>query len=219
MDLVQRTFKVCDEALQSAHLTVRDIDAVILVGGPTRLPIIRQSVAHYFGREPMKGIDPDQVVSMGAALQANALLDANTSTYLLDVTPLSLRIATVGGFTEKVLDKNTPVPIEQSKFFTTVRDGQDRVKIRVLQGEGARIEECVSLGEFEFSGFRVAGRGEVKIEVAFEIDTNGIVNVSATDTETGKQATTTIRLSSGLSESELLASLASTQQTQLVRGG
>ncbi len=219
MDLVQRTFKVCDEALQSARLTARDIDAVILVGGPTRLPIIRESVSHYFGREAMKGIDPDQVVSMGAALQASALLDANTSTYLLDVTPLSLRIATVGGFTEKVLDKNTPVPIEQSKYFTTSRDGQDRVKIRVLQGEGSRVDECESLGEFEFSGFRVAGRGEVKIEVAFEIDTNGIVNVSATDTETGKRANTTIHLSSGLSESELLASTAATQQTQIVRGG
>ncbi len=219
MDLVQRTFKVCDEALQSARLTARDIDAVILVGGPTRLPIIRESVSHYFGREAMKGIDPDQVVSMGAALQASALLDANTSTYLLDVTPLSLRIATVGGFTEKVLDKNTPVPIEQSKYFTTSRDGQDRVKIRVLQGEGSRVDECESLGEFEFSGFRVAGRGEVNIEVAFEIDTNGIVNVSATDSETGNKATTTINLSSGLSEAELAASVAATKQTQIVRGG
>jgi len=219
MDLVQRTFKVCDEALQSARLTARDIDAVILVGGPTRLPIIRQSVAHYFGREPMKGIDPDQVVSMGAALQATALLGAETSTYLLDVTPLSLRIATVGGFTEKVLEKNTPVPIERSKFFTTSRDGQDRVKIRVLQGESARVEECESLGEFEFSGFRIAGRGEVKIEVAFEIDTNGIVNVRAVDAETGMQANTTIRLSSGMTESELQASVAANEATQLARGG
>src|SRR5690606_26855385 len=120
-------------------------DAVILVGGPTRLPIIRESVTHYFGKAPMKGIDPDQVVSMGAALQANALLDADTSTYLLDVTPLSLRIATVGGYTEKVLEKNTPVPIERSKVFTTSRDGQERVRIRVLQGEGSRVEECESL--------------------------------------------------------------------------
>jgi len=219
MDLVQRTFKVCDEALQSARLTVNDIDAVILVGGPTRLPIIRESVTHYFGKAPMKGIDPDQVVSMGAALQANALLDADTSTYLLDVTPLSLRIATVGGYTEKVLEKNTPVPIERSKVFTTSRDGQERVRIRVLQGEGSRVEECESLGEFEFSGFRIAGRGEVKIEVAFEIDTNGIVNVTATDSETGKKANTTISLSSGMTEQELLASVAANQQTRLARGG
>ena len=219
MDLVQRTFKVCDEALQSARLTAADIDAVILVGGPTRLPIIRQSVRHYFGKEPMQGIDPDQVVSMGAALQANALVNADTSTYLLDVTPLTLRVATVGGFTEKVLEKNTPVPIERSRFFTTSRDGQDRVRIRVLQGESPRADECESLGEFEFSGFRVAGRGEVQIEVAFEIDTNGIVNVTATDTETGKKAKTTISLSSGMTEAELAASIAANEQVRLARGG
>ena len=207
MDLVQRTFKVCDEALQSARMTAADVDAVILVGGPTRLPIIRNSVRHYFQREPMEGINPDQVVSMGAALQAAALLDAKTETFLVDVTPLALRIGTVGGYTEKVIDKNTPVPIEKSKTFTTSRDGQEKVKIRVYQGESNRADECAMLGEFEFAGFRIGYRGEVKIEVTFEINTDGIVNVSAADTETGQKTSTTINLSSGLTESDIQKSI------------
>ncbi len=203
MDLVQRTFKVCDEALQSARLTAADLDAVILVGGPTRLPIVRNSVTHYFQKGPLEGINPDQVVSMGAALQAHALLDEATSTFLVDVTPLSLRIGTVGGYTEKIIDKNTPVPIDKGKTFTTSRDGQEKVKIRVYQGESNRADECEMLGEFEFSGFRVGFRGEARIAVTFEIDTNGIVNVSAADLETGQRTTTTISLSSGLSEADI----------------
>ena len=208
MDLVQRTFKVCDEALQSARMTAADVDAVILVGGPTRLPIIRNSVRHYFQKLPMEGVDPDQVVAVGAALQAHALVDQRSETFLVDVTPLSLRIGTVGGFTEKIIEKNTPIPIEKSKSFTTSRDGQDKVKIRVYQGESNRAEGCELLGEFEFAGFRVTYRGEVKIEVTFEIDSNGIVNVSATDQETGQRTSTTISLSSGLSESDIERSMA-----------
>jgi molecular chaperone DnaK len=215
MDLVQRTFKVCDEALQSARLTASDIDAVILVGGPTRLPIIRNSVRHYFQKEPMEGINPDQVVALGACLQANALLDAGTETFLVDVTPLTLRIGTVGGYTEKIIDKNTPVPIDRSKTFTTSRDGQEKVKIRVYQGESNRADECEMLGEFEFSGFRIGYRGEVKIEVTFEIDTNGMVNVSACDVETGQRTTTTLTLSSGMSEADIQRSIDATRQIQL----
>ncbi|WP_225413013.1 Hsp70 family protein [Stigmatella hybrida] len=215
MDLVQRTFKVCDEALQSARLSASEIDAVILVGGPTRLPIIRNSVKHYFQKEPMEGINPDQVVSMGACLQAHALLDAHAETFLVDVTPLSLRIGTVGGYTEKVIDKNTPVPIDRSKTFTTSRDGQEKVKIRVYQGESNRAEECELLGEFEFSGFRIGYRGDVKIEVTFEIDTNGMVNVSACDVETGQKTTTTLTLSSGMSETDIQRSIDATRQIQL----
>src|SRR5438874_3418493 len=187
MDLVQRTFKVCDEALQSARMTAADVDAVVLVGGPTRLPIIRNSVRHYFQREPKEGINPDEVVSLGAALQAHALMDRATETFLVDVTPLSLRIGTVGGFTEKVIEKNTPIPIDKSKTFTTSRDGQDRVKIRVYQGESKKADECELLGEFEFTGFRIGYRGDVQIQVTFEIDPNGIVNVAATDLETGQK--------------------------------
>ncbi|MBI5069641.1 MAG: Hsp70 family protein [Deltaproteobacteria bacterium] len=220
MDLVQRTFKVCDEALQSARITASDIDAVILVGGPTRLPIIRQSVRHYFQREPLTGIDPDEVVALGASIQASALLNAaaaesGQASYLLDVTPLSLRVATVGGYTEKILAKNTPIPIEKSKTFTTSRDGQDRVKIRVVQGESNRVEECELLGEFEFSGFRVSKRGDVQIEVTFEIDPNGIVNVSAMDRESKKRATTTISLSSGLSEKDIQTAIDTAAEIEL----
>ena len=124
MDLVQRTFKVCDEALQSARMTAADVDAVILVGGPTRLPIIRNSVRTTSRSEPQEGVNPDQVVSMGAALQAHALIDRATETFLVDVTPLSLRIGTVGGFTEKIIEKNTPIPIDKSKTFTTCATGR-----------------------------------------------------------------------------------------------
>jgi molecular chaperone DnaK len=215
MDLVQRTFKVCDEALQSARMTASDIDAVILVGGPTRLPIIRNSVKHYFQKEPIVGIDPDEVVALGACIQANALLDVNAQNTLLDVTPLTLRIGTVGGYTEKIIDKNTPIPIEKSKTFTTSRDGQDRVKIKVFQGEDNRSDACELLGEFEFSGFKIGFRGDVKIEVTFEIDGNGIVNVSATDIESGQKTSTTIHLSSGLTEKDIQDSMARNAQTRI----
>ncbi len=219
MDLVQRTFKVCDEALQSARLTAADVDAVILVGGPTRLPIIRNSVKHYFQKEPMEGINPDQVVAMGASLQAHALMDSATETFLVDVTPLSLRVGTVGGYTEKIIDKNTPVPIDRSKTFTTSRDGQEKVKIRVYQGESNKADECEMLGEFEFGGFRIGYRGEVKIEVTFEINTDGIVNVSAADLETGQKTSTTISLSSGLSEQDIQKSIEANRATQLAGHG
>src|SRR6266568_3961074 len=223
MDLVQRTFKVCDEALQSARMTAGDIDAVILVGGPTRLPIVRNSVRHYFQKEPMAGIDPDQVVALGASIQASALMNegaaaAGQASYLLDVTPLSLRVGTVSGFTERIIDKNTPIPIEKSKTFTTSRDGQDRVKIRVYQGESNKAEGCELLGEFEFTGFRIGYRGEVHIQVTFEIDSNGIVNVSATDVETGQKTSTTIGLSSGLSADELKHAIDHNTEMELAHG-
>ncbi len=218
MDLVQRTFKVCDEALQSARMTANDVDAVILVGGPTRLPIIRTSVKHYFGKDVMAGIDPDEVVAMGAAIQAHSLLDAKSEHYLLDVTPLTLRVGTVGGYTDKIIDKNTPIPIERSKSYTTNRDGQEKVKIRVYQGESNKASECEMLGEFEFSGFRIGYRGEVRIEVTFEIDTNGIVNVTAADVETGQKTSCTIRLSSGLTEDMIKAAQEKNAKTTLARG-
>jgi molecular chaperone DnaK len=222
MDLVQRTFKVCDEALQSARVTAGDIDAVILVGGPTRLPIIRSSVRHYFQKEPMTGIDPDEVVALGASIQAAALLNRSAAetgqaSYLLDVTPLSLRVGTVGGFTERIIEKNTPIPIEKSKTFTTSRDAQDTVRIRVYQGESNRAEDCELLGEFTFTGFKVGKRGEVQIQVTFEIDSNGIVNVSATDLDTGQKTSTTIGLSSGLSEQDIRAAMGKNADTALAR--
>jgi molecular chaperone DnaK len=215
MDLVQRTFKVCDEALQSAGMNVNDLDGVILVGGPTQLPLIRDSVLHYFGKEPVVGIDPNEVVALGAAIQAEALMEGDTNAFLLDVTPLTLRLGTVGGYTEQIIAKNTPVPIDRTRTFTTSRDGQDRVLIKILQGESNRQEENELLGEFVFAGFRVALRGEVQIEVTFEIDANGILNVSARDPETGQIASTTVNLSSGLSEDEIQASTARVRDAQL----
>src|SRR6266851_3126337 len=172
----------------------------------------------FFQKEPMAGIDPDEVVAMGAAIQAGSLMEAKGDHYLLDVTPLTLRVGTVGGYTDKIIDKNTPIPIERSKSYTTNRDGQDKVKIRIYQGESNKASECELLGEFEFSGFRIAYRGEVRIEVTFEIDTNGIVHVTAADVETGQKTTTTIRLSSGLTEEMIRAAQAKTAATQLARG-
>ncbi len=215
MDLVQRSFKVCDEAFQSAGMTVHDVDGVILVGGPTRLPLIRDSVRHYFGKEPLSGIDPDEVVAMGAAIQGNALVDSSSQTFLLDITPLTLRLGTVGGYSEQIIARNTPVPIDRTRTFTTSRDNQERVKIRIFQGESNRQEENEMLGEFEFSGFRVARRGEVQIEVTFEIDSDGIVNVSARDPESGQSASTTVSLSSGLSQDEIQQSMDQVQSAEL----
>ncbi len=204
-DLIQRTFKVCDEALQQANLTVRDLDGVILVGGPTRLPLIREAVSQYFQCEPKADVDPDQVVAMGAAIHAASLVGEEKDSCLLDVTPLSLRIGVAGGLAETVIDRNTPVPIEQTASFTTFKDFQQSVKIRVYQGESRVQEENELLGEFEFSGFKHARRGEVRIDVTFEIDTDGIVNVTARDPDTAQAASTQIHLSSGLSEEEIQA--------------
>ena len=209
-DLVQRTFKVCDEALQAARCSPQELDGVILVGGPTRLPIVRQAVGYYFGREPNVSLNPDEVVALGAAIhafslkQSGATLSGNLgAAHLLDVTPLSLQLATVGGYTEPLIERNTPIPIERSRIFTTVRDGQERVNIRVFQGESNREEENVLLGHFDFEGFRIGYRGEAKIEVTFSIDASGLVHVTARDMETGLRQRMTVALSSALSEEEI----------------
>ena len=197
MDLIQRTFKVCDEALQQAGLIARDVDGVILVGGPTRLGIIREAVTEYFQQEPQDNVDPDEVVAMGAAIHAESLTGEASEAFLLDVTPLTLQIGVAGGLTETIIERNTPVPIEQTRTFTTFKDHQASVSIRVYQGESREAAENELLGQFEFSGFRRGRRGEV------EIDTDGIVNVTARDRATGEEASTRITLSSGLSEEEL----------------
>jgi molecular chaperone DnaK len=203
-DLVQRTFKVCDEALQQANVIAQDLGGVILVGGSTRLPVIREAVSDYFQQEPKADVDPDEVVAMGAAIHAASLCSTDEqNSFLLDVTPLSLRIGVAGGLAEAVIERNTPVPIEQTRAFTTYQDFQELVKIRVFQGESRQAEENEMLGQFEFSGFKKARRGEVRIDVTFEINSDGIVNVTACDQETGQQASTQITLSSGLSEEEI----------------
>ena len=210
-DLVLRTFKVCDEALQQAGLVARDLDGVILVGGPTRLPLIRRQVQNYFQQDPRTDVDPDEVVAMGAAIHAAALVgDVVTEeaaggggAFLLDVTPLSLRVGVSGGLAETLIERNTPVPIEQTRSFTTAQDGQERVQIRVYQGESRKAEENELLGQFEFSGFKKAARGQVRIDVTFEINADGILNVSARDPATKAVASTTLSFSSGLSDGEL----------------
>jgi molecular chaperone DnaK len=216
-DLVQRTFKVCDEALQQAGLVPRDLEGVILVGGPTRLPLVRDAVAQYFGQAPKADVDPDHVVAMGAAIHAATLVDGNPQgAFLLDVTPLSLRIGVAGGMAETVIERNTPVPIEQTRSFTTYQDFQELVKIRVYQGESRKAEENELLGQFEFSGFKKLPRGQVRIDVTFAINSDGLVSVTAADRETGQRASTTITLASGLSAQELDAIVAE-DRTQRVK--
>jgi molecular chaperone DnaK len=218
-DLVQRTFKVCDEALQQANMIARDLEGVILVGGSTHLPLIREGVRDYFQREPRDDVDPEEVVAMGAAIHAASLCSTEQpDSFLLDVTPLSLRIGVAGRLAETVIERNTPVPIEQTRTFTTFQDFQESVKIRVFQGESRQAEENEMLGQFEFSGFKKARRGEVRIDVTFEINSDGIVNVTARDQETGQQASTQITLSSGLSEEEI-GRIIDEGRTERVRSG
>ncbi len=202
-DLIQRTFKVCDEAMQQSDLTVRDLDGVILVGGPTRLSIVREAVAYYFQQEPRSDVDPDEVVSMGAAIHAASLVGEAQDAMLLDVTPLDLRIGVAGGLAEPVIERNTPVPIEQTRTFTTFQDHQESVQIRVYQGDHRMAENNTLLGQFEFSGFEKGPRSDVKIDVTFEIDADGLVNVTASDQATGQQASTQITLSSGLGDEQI----------------
>jgi molecular chaperone DnaK len=202
-DLVQRTFKVCDEAMQSAGTNVDEIDAVVLVGGQTRSRFIRSAVEAYFSQRAQTNVNPDEVVAVGAAIHAHQLVNQKRDAVLIDVTPLTLRVGTVGGFSDIVIPKNTPIPVEQSKTFVTASDQQERVRIRIYQGEANEVEQNTLLGEFEFSGFRLASRGEVSIAVAFDIDANGIVNVSAKEQESGAGAETTVTFSQNLSEDEL----------------
>ena len=207
-DLIQRTFKVCDEAMQEAHLTVRDLDGVILVGGPTRLPTVRKSVAEYFQREPEVDINPDEVVALGAAIHAHALVappdKAGTTALLYDVVPLSLRLGIAGGQTEAIIDRNAPLPIAATRSFHPARDDQDTVAIKIYQGEASAAEANELLGAFEFTGFELGAREQVQIDVTFEISTEGIVMVAAHDPRTGIQHSTTVSMSSGLSEIELI---------------
>lgn len=215
LDLTQKTFEVCDQAIQQAGIRKQNLDGVIMVGGPTRLPVVRQGVRDYFGQEPAEGVNPDHVVALGAALQAHQLVNGGGEAMLLDVTPLTLRLGTVEGLAERIIAKNTPIPIESTRKFTTASDNQTMIAVRVFQGESNYRSECELLSEFAFEGLRPAPRGEVTIDVTFEIDANGIVHVTACDTETGRSASTTIRLSSGMTEAEIKASHAVNEATAL----
>ncbi len=204
-DLIQRTFKVCDEALQAAHLTVDEIEAVILVGGSTKMPIIQDAVRNYYLKEPKIGIDPDLVVALGAAIQAESLAGGGREggSLLLDVTPQSLGIGTAGGLVDVLIARNSPIPTSATRSFTTSRDNQTSVKIQIYQGESRNAAENEQLGEFTLTGLPAAPRGEVKIEVTFDIDTDGLVSVQARDARTGKEEKVRITVSGGLSSEEL----------------
>jgi len=202
-DLISRTIPPCKTALKDAGLSAGDINEVVLVGGMTRMPKVMEEVKNFFGKEPNKSVNPDEVVAMGAAIQAGVLQGDVKDVLLLDVTPLSLGIETLGGVSTKLIDKNTTIPTKKSQVFSTAEDNQPAVSIRVLQGEREMAADNKILGNFELVGIAPAPRGVPQIEVTFDIDANGIVNVSAKDKGTGKEQKIQIQASGGLSEEEI----------------
>ena len=202
-DLIERTKVPCQNALRDAGLSAADIDEVILVGGSTRVPKVQETVKALFGKEPHKGVNPDEVVAMGAAIQGGILGGSVKDVLLLDVTPLSLGIETLGGVTTRLIERNTTIPTRKSQVFSTAADGQTAVSIHVLQGEREMASQNRTLGTFDLVGIPAAPRGVPQIEVTFDIDANGIVHVSAKDLGTGKEQSIQIQSSSGLDDSEI----------------
>lgn len=202
-DLVERTMGPTRQALQDAGLTANDIDKVILVGGSTRIPAVQEAIRKEIGKEPHKGVNPDEVVAMGAAIQGGVLTGDVKDVVLLDVTPLSLGIETMGGVFTKLIERNTTIPTSKSQIFSTAADNQTAVDIHVLQGERPMAADNKTLGRFQLTDIPPAPRGIPQIEVTFDIDKNGIVNVSAKDLGTGKQQKITIKSSTTLSDEEI----------------
>ncbi|AKV02088.1 Chaperone protein DnaK [Labilithrix luteola] len=202
-DLIERTIDICRQTLDDAKLDKDEIEEVVLVGGMTRMPKIQQSVQQFFEKEPNKGVHPDEVVALGAAIQGSALVDDKQEMVLLDVTPHALGIMTFGSYFEELIPQNTTVPTHRTKIFTTSRDNQTAVKILVMQGESQRAEENELLGEFILTGLRRAAKGQVEIEVTFEINADGIVSVRAKDLETGLEQSIQVTATSGLTREEI----------------
>ena len=202
-DLVKRTLDPCKKALEDAGLKAGDIDEVILVGGMTRMPKVREVVEQFFGKKPHTGVNPDEVVAMGAAIQAGVLQGDVKDVLLLDVTPLSLGIETLGGIMTKMIDRNTTIPTKKTQTYSTAEDNQNAVTIRVFQGEREMAQDNKMLGQFDLVGIPAAPRGVPQIEVTFDIDANGIVNVSAKDKGTGKEQQIRIQASGGLSDNDI----------------
>jgi len=202
-DIIRGTLKTAEQCVNDSGLSPADIDQVILVGGQTRMPLVQAAVAEFFGKRPHKGVNPDEVVAVGAAIQAESLVSDEDNQLLLDVTPLSLGIATFGGHFAKLIERNTTVPVRKGHVFTTTRDNQSAVKIRVLQGESETAAENDLLGEFVLGGIRPARKGEPEVDVSFDIDANGIVSVSARDTATGKEQSITVNATGTLSDNEI----------------
>ena len=202
-DLVKRTIEPCESALKSAGLSKSDIDQIILVGGSTRIPAVQKAVESFFGKAPSKGVNPDEVVSLGAAIQGGVLTGDVKDVLLLDVTPLSLGIETMGNVFTKLIEANTTIPTKKSQIFSTAADNQPSVEIHVLQGERAMAADNKTIGRFHLDGIPPAQRGVPQIEVTFDIDANGIIKVSATDKATGKSQDIRIEASSGLTEDEI----------------
>jgi len=201
--LIQRTLDPCNKALADAGLTAKDIDEVVLVGGMTRMPRVREVVKEFFGKDPHTGVNPDEVVAMGAAIQAGVLQGDVKDVLLLDVTPLSLGIETLGGIMTKMIDRNTTIPTKKSQVYSTAEDNQQAVTIRVFQGEREMAQDNKMLGQFDLVGIPPARRGVPQVEVTFDIDANGIVNVSAKDKGTGKEQQIRIQASGGLSDADI----------------
>ena len=204
--LVRRTISICVSVIEDAGVAAKDVAGIVLVGGSTRVPLVRRAVEEFYGRAPLSNIDPDEVVAVGAALQARALTEGE-GTLLLDVTPLSLGIETMGGIVEKVIPRNTPIPVALAQEFTTYQDGQTGMMIHVVQGERETVDSCRSLARFELKGFPSMKAGAARIRVTFALDADGLLTVSASERTTGTSARIEVKPSYGLAEDEMIAML------------